>query len=170
MANPSVVFRLVSLLIMPPRVFRVEKDVLTNLLWGTTHPLSSKLMLMACKVSGGASLTAKYLQTLPTSSSTPEDQVRKNSTEFTSIDGPSFVMKGKLMSVTHALEFLQTLYERDLSYSAINTARAALNCYLLDNKLHNTPYTVSTHPFVNRYMKGVFNSRTQPRSIPTLGT
>ena len=63
-------------------------------------------------------------------------------------------------SVTHVLQFLQMLYERDLSYSTINTARAALNCYLLDHKLHNTPYTLSTHPFVNRYMKGVFNSRT----------
>ena len=63
-------------------------------------------------------------------------------------------------SVTHVLEFLQMLYERDLSYSTINTARAALNCYLLDHKLHNTPSTLSTHPFVNRYMKGVFNSRT----------
>ena len=37
-------------------------------------------------------------------------------------------------SVTSALEFLHTLYEQDLSYS--------------------------THPFVTRYMKRVFNSRT----------
>ena len=64
------------------------------------------------------------------------------------------------LSLTHVLEFLQTLYKRDLSYTTINTARAALNCYLLDHELHNTPYTLSTHPFVNRYMKGVFNSRT----------
>ena len=149
---------------MPPRVFRVEKDVLTNPLWGPTHSLRSKLMLMACKVSGDASLTAKYLQKLPMSSSTPGDQVRKNSTQFTSIAGPQFCDERQINSispsVTHVLEFLQTLYERDLSYSTINTARAALNCYLLDHKLHNTPYTLSTHPFVNRYMKGVFNSRT----------
>ena len=89
--------RLVSLLVLPPRVFKVTKDVLTNPLLGTTHPLSSKLVLMACKVSGDASLTARFLQTLPTSSSNRGDQVRKNSIQFTSIDGPSFVMNGKLI-------------------------------------------------------------------------
>lgn len=30
----------------------------------------------------------------------------------------------------------------------------------MDAHLHSTNHTTSTHPFVNRYMKGVFNSRT----------
>ena len=58
------------------------------------------------------------------------------------------------------LEFLHTLYEQDRSYSTINTARSALNCYLMDAHLHSTNHTISAHPFVTRYMKGVFNSRT----------
>ena len=60
----------------------------------------------------------------------------------------------------HVLDFLHTLFVQDLSYSTINTARSALNCYLMDTNLDNSTYTVSTHPCVNRYMKGVFNSRT----------
>ena len=63
-------------------------------------------------------------------------------------------------SLTSVLDFLHTLYAQDLSYSTINTARSALNCYLMDAHLHSTNHTVSTHPFVTRYMKGVFNSRT----------
>ena len=63
-------------------------------------------------------------------------------------------------SVTSILEFLHPLYEQDLSYSTINTARSALNCYLMHAHLHSTNHTISTHPFVTQYMKGVFNSRT----------
>ena len=63
-------------------------------------------------------------------------------------------------SVTSVLEFLHSFYEQELSYSTINTARSAINCYLMDANLHSTNHTISTHPFVTRYMKGVFNSRT----------
>ena len=93
--------RLLSLLIMNPRVFKVMKDVLTNPLLGTTHPLSPKLVLMACKVSGDTLWTTRFLQALPTSSSTPGGQVRKSSIPFTSTDGPTFVMKGKLIQCFH---------------------------------------------------------------------
>jgi integrase len=64
-----------------------------------------------------------------------------------------------LPTVTDVLEFLYSLYEHELSYSTINTARSALTSYLMNTNLRDTPYTVSTHPFINRFMKGVFNSR-----------
>ena len=48
--------RLSSLLIEPPKSFRVTENVLSNPLHGNTHPLSPKLMLMACKISRNASL------------------------------------------------------------------------------------------------------------------
>ena len=65
-----------------------------------------------------------------------------------------------LPSVNDALEFLHTLYEQDLSYSTLNTAKSALNCYLLTASPHNSSFTVPNHPYINRYMKGVFNCRT----------
>ena len=64
-----------------------------------------------------------------------------------------------LPAVTDVLEFLYSLYEQELSYSTINTARSALTSYLMNTNLRDAPYTVSTHPFINRFMKGVFNSR-----------
>ena len=64
-----------------------------------------------------------------------------------------------LPAVTDALEFLYSLCEQELSYPTINTARSALTSYLMNTNPRDTPYTVSTHPFINRFMKGVFNSR-----------
>lgn len=54
-----------------------------------------------------------------------------------------------------ALQFLQTLYDNDLSYSAINTARSALSTIItIDGSK-----TFGTHPVVSRYLKGVFLNR-----------
>ena len=61
--------------------------------------------------------------------------------------------------VNDVLEFLHDLYKKGLSYSTINTARSALSNYLMGTTLSGTNYTVSSHPLVIRYMKGVFNSR-----------
>ena len=64
------------------------------------------------------------------------------------------------VSVQDAIEFLTIEYEKGLSYSSINTSRAALSSLgiMLDN------FTAGTHPIVIRFMKGVFNSRpTKPR-------
>ena len=65
-----------------------------------------------------------------------------------------------LPSVNDVLEFLHALYEQDLSYSTLNTARSALNCYLMDASFRGAHSAVSGHPYVARYMKGVFNCRT----------
>ena len=64
------------------------------------------------------------------------------------------------VSVQDVIEFLTNEYEKGLSYSSINTSRAALSSLgiMLDN------FTAGTHPIVIRFMKGVFNSRpTKPR-------
>ena len=63
-------------------------------------------------------------------------------------------------TVNKVLDFLHTLYVQELSYSTINTARSALASYLMDIKFTGTDYTMSNHPLLIRYMKGVFNSRT----------
>ena len=62
--------------------------------------------------------------------------------------------------VDMVLQFLTTLYEEGLEYSAINTARSALSAVVIlpDNK------TVGSHPSVVRFLKGIFELRTpQPR-------
>ena len=54
-----------------------------------------------------------------------------------------------------ALQFLHTLYNNELSYSAINTARPALSTILTIEGAK----TFGTHPVVSRYLKGVFLNR-----------
>ena len=57
------------------------------------------------------------------------------------------------------LKFLQSFYNKELSYSTIKTARSALSNYLMGATFSGTNYTMTNHPFIVRYMKGVFNSR-----------
>ncbi len=54
-----------------------------------------------------------------------------------------------------ALQVLHKLYENELSYSAINTARAALSTILTIEGSK----TFGTHPVVPTYSKGVFLNR-----------
>ena len=61
-------------------------------------------------------------------------------------------------TVIDILRFLHTLYRQDLSYSTINTARSALSTLLMQHSSYNH-HCLTTHPFIIRYMKGVFNSR-----------
>ena len=75
----------------------------------------------------------------------------------------TFCLQRKINSrepnVNHVLTFLHQFHNRQLSYSTINTARSALSSYLMGFQFPGTSYTVSTHPFVVRYLKGVFNCR-----------
>ena len=57
--------------------------------------------------------------------------------------------------LTVALQFLHTLHDNELSYSAINTARSALSTILTIEGAK----TFGTHPVVSRYLKGVFLNR-----------
>ena len=57
--------------------------------------------------------------------------------------------------VKDVLEFLQELYERGLGYSCPNIARSALSSFIvLDGNV-----TVGNHPLVQRFLKGVFQTR-----------
>jgi len=54
------------------------------------------------------------------------------------------------------LQFLSHLYEKGLSYSALNTAKCAL-CLLSSDRSN----FIGHHPVISRFMKGVFNQRPQ---------
>ena len=79
----------------------------------------------------------------------------KNSTMRTSKNGPSFVLKGKLINSPTCLlvlDFLTELYEKGFTYSAINTARSALSYFVqLDDGS-----SVGKNPLISRLLKGVF--------------
>ena len=54
------------------------------------------------------------------------------------------------------LQFLQTIYNKKLGYSAINTAKSAIgNCVVL-----KTGETIGSNRDIQSYMRGVFNTRT----------
>ena len=55
-------------------------------------------------------------------------------------------------SIENGIDFLASLYEQGLGYSAINTARSALSS-VLDFPDSNTS---GTHPLVTRFLKGAF--------------
>ena len=55
------------------------------------------------------------------------------------------------------LKFLHTFRVNQLSYSTINTALSALSSYLMGYQFPGCHYTVANHPFIVRYLKGVFN-------------
>ena len=57
--------------------------------------------------------------------------------------------------IGEALQFLMSLYCKELSYSAINTARSALSVVV--NVQGCT--TFGSHPLVIRYMKGIYENR-----------
>ena len=58
------------------------------------------------------------------------------------------------------LDFLVSLHEQGLSYTTINTARSALSAIILSTDNVN----IGIHPFVSRFMKGIFkNNPPAPR-------
>ena len=70
--------------------------------------------------------------------------------------------------MNHVLTFLHGFHSRKLSYSTINTARSALSSYLMGFQFSGTTYTVSNHPFILRYLKGVFHcQKPAPRYFET---
>ena len=57
-------------------------------------------------------------------------------------------------SVTDVIQFLTTLFEKNLSYSSLNTARSALSPIITVDGM-----SIGNHPLVVRFLKGVFNLR-----------
>lgn len=79
----------------------------------------------------------------------------------------AFCLQGKVDSlrpgVDDVLKFLHNFHVANRSYSLINTVRSALSSYLLGYKFQDN-FSVSNHPFIVRYLKGVFNRcRPAPR-------
>ena len=57
--------------------------------------------------------------------------------------------------VDNVLEFLSFLFhDKNLSYTAINTARCALSSFCVIGNDHTT---IGSHPLVSKFMRGVFN-------------
>jgi hypothetical protein len=95
--------RLLSLLVDQPLLIQVTNGVLTHPLKGNVHPLSPKLHLLACKVSGNISLTARFQKTLPKCSCILGGQGLRNNTTFTLKSGPPFAFNGKLIHCNQML-------------------------------------------------------------------
>ena len=57
-------------------------------------------------------------------------------------------------SVTDVIQFLTTLFEKNLSYSSLKTARSALSTIITVDGM-----SIGNHPLVVRFLKGVFNLR-----------
>lgn len=57
-------------------------------------------------------------------------------------------------SVADVIQFFTTLFEKDLSYSSLNTARSALSTIITVDGM-----SIGSHPLVVRFLKGVFNLR-----------
>lgn len=64
------------------------------------------------------------------------------------------------------LEFLSDIFfDKGASYSVINSARSALSSFVI---LRDTMFTVGNHPFIQRFMKGIFQLRPpKPRYMET---
>jgi hypothetical protein len=58
-------------------------------------------------------------------------------------------------SLENVIEFLSSLFEKDLGYSSINTARSALSA----QELKFDSILVGQHPLIISYLRGVFNLR-----------
>lgn len=57
--------------------------------------------------------------------------------------------------VRSVIEFLTELYRTGIGYSALNTARSALSCFVTTN----TGLPIGKHPLVVRLLKGIFQNR-----------
>ena len=62
-----------------------------------------------------------------------------------------------LPNVNEVLKFLHNLHIKQLSYSTINSTSSALSNYSMGFHFSKSHFTVSNHPFIVCYLKGVFN-------------
>jgi hypothetical protein len=66
-------------------------------------------------------------------------------------------------SVKRVLDFLQSLFTKGLSYSALNTARSAISNLDAKALVDDGVKPVGQHPSVCRYLRGIFN---QVKPVP----
>ena len=124
------------------------------------HPLRKKLALLVCKVSGTDSEVKDFLRTQPSSSYHPGENSLNKCMMSTSDSGCGMHVEKKSGSVfspplTTAINFLAQLAKRDLSYSAVCTARSALGSCLCTYD----GAAFGCNELVKRLMKGVFEKK-----------
>ena len=69
-------------------------------------------------------------------------------------------------TVNNVLGYLHSLYEKGLSYSALNTARSAIS-NIDSSHIQPNHIPVGKHPLVCRYLKGIFNKQ---KPVPKYNT
>ena len=149
---------LLRMLVDLPRHFKTIRSNLMHPSFHQAHPLSSQLVLLACKVSGNPLLVQEFRQTL---SSWRQGTIKqynvflKKWTEFCF----SRQTNSLSSSVPLVLEFLHHLYTQGYSYSSLNTARWALSALCLSSQAHSESDAIGKHPLVCRYIKGVFQEK-----------
>ncbi|XP_044179688.1 uncharacterized protein LOC122961167 [Acropora millepora] len=122
------------------------------------HPLSNKLSLLVCHLSGDNYKVRDFHRKLQTPFYHHGEREPKSSTKRTWIGGQSSDSRGLnpiSATVTQGINFLAELMSHNIGYSGINTARSALSSVLT---VHDCS-TFGTHPLVKRFMKGVFENR-----------
>ena len=80
--------------------------------------------------------------------------------------------KEKLLDPMHPtvnllLEFLHKLYQQNLGYSALNTARSAVSNIDEHSRTTRMHTSVGKHPLVCQYLKGIFNKLKPVRNFIT---
>ena len=124
-----------------------------------THTLAGKLQMMACLCSGKDWECQAFWRDLSASYYPFGDKAQKiNITRITK-NGWTLESRRDInpidTTIARVLDFLSELVEINLSYSAINTARAALSaCVTVENGM-----TLSEHILVKKFMKGVYELR-----------
>ena len=123
------------------------------------HPLFPRLQLLPCKLSGNPLRAKTFQDTLPRLSSHLGAQEHRSSIK--PISGNKWLnycceraLDSLHPSVAGVIQFLTTLFKKDLSYSLLNTPRSALSTVITVDGM-----SIGNHPLVVRFLKGVFNLR-----------
>lgn len=126
--------RLLSLLVANPLLLPQDKDLLILPQSETLHPLRNQMRLMACLLSGNTMKQEEYRSQLLDCSWHPGEEVLRNNTLGTSKKWTAFCLERKVNHlqppVVAVLDFLSELYDKGLTYSAINCPRSALSSYV----------------------------------------
>ena len=154
---------LLSMLVDLPRHFKAIRLNLMHPSFHQAHPLSSQLVLLACKISGNpllvqefsANITDVILSSWRQGTIKQYNVFLKKWTEFCL----SRQTNSLSSSVPLVLEFLHHLYTQGYSYSSLNTARSALSALCLSSQAHSESDAIGKHPLVCRYIKGVFQEK-----------
>ena len=121
-----------------------------------SHPLGTKLKLMACRLSGHPSRIEEFHNQLRSSYSTPGETVLRNNIEHIGENGKLLQSVNPFCPpVNEVLDFLTASYDQGLGYLGINMARCTLSSLIV----MEGHMTIGKHPLVQRLVKGVFHTR-----------